>query len=132
MINSRSIEDLHPKVQALAKAWIAACAKAGLEVAVISTYRDKQYQDYLYTLGRSRPGKIVTYARGGQSMHNYRLAFDFVVKHNGVIDWGDRKSYLAARKIGEGLGLRGLSFELAHLQWLGGLTEAQVRAGRLP
>ena len=65
-------------------------------------------------------------------MHNYRLAFDFVVKHNGRVDWGDIKSYQAARKIGESLGLKGLSFELAHLQFLGGLTEAQVRAGRLP
>jgi len=89
MINSNKIEDLHPKVQPLAKAFLAACAKAGLEVAITSTYRDRQYQDWLFSQGRGgKPGKIVTYARGGQSMHNYRLAFDFVVKHNGVVDWG--------------------------------------------
>jgi peptidoglycan LD-endopeptidase CwlK len=132
MINSKAIEDLHPKLQTMAYAWLNACKKAGLEVAIISTYRDKQYQDWLFAQGRTRPGKIVTYARGGQSMHNFRLAFDFVIKHNGKVDWGDLDTFRKARKIGESVGLKGLSFELAHLQWTGGLSLAQLQSGKVP
>lgn len=132
MIDSRDIDDLHPKVAALARKFIAACAKAGITVEIISTLRDNAKQNAIYAQGRTKPGKIVTYAKGGQSWHNYGLAFDFVVKHNGKIDWGDLKSYKAARKIGESLGLEGLSFELAHLQARGGLTLAQAQAGAKP
>ena len=132
MIDSRDINDLHPKVAALAKRFIRDCAEAGITVEIISTLRDNARQNALYAQGRTKPGKIVTYAKGGQSWHNYGLAFDFVVKHNGKIDWGDVKSYKAARKIGENLGLEGLSFELAHLQNRGGLTLAQAAAGVKP
>ena len=132
MIDSRNIDDLHPKVAALARRFIKECAKAGIEVDIISTFRDNARQNQLFAQGRTKPGKIVTYAKAGQSWHNYGLAFDFVVKHNGKIDWGDLKSYKAARKIGESLGLEGLSFELAHLQARGGLTLAQAQAGAKP
>jgi peptidoglycan LD-endopeptidase CwlK len=132
MIDSRSIDDLNPYVAKLCRQFIAKCKDAGIEVAIISTYRDNARQNQIFAQGRTRPGKIVTYARGGQSWHNYRLAFDFAVLKHGEIDWGDRKSYLAARKIGESLGLEGLSFELAHLQARGGLTLAQAAAGKQP
>jgi peptidoglycan L-alanyl-D-glutamate endopeptidase CwlK len=59
-------------------------AKAGYtEVGISSTFRDREHQDWLYGQGRpgvqphGRPGAIVTNSRGGQSIHNYRLAFDF-------------------------------------------------------
>jgi peptidoglycan LD-endopeptidase CwlK len=132
MINSRKIEDLHPKLQTMVYAWLATCKKAGIEVLITSTYRDKQYQDWLFAQGRTRSGKIVTYARGGQSMHNFRLAFDFVVMHDGKADWGDLKTFQRARKIGETVGLKGLSFELAHLQWTGGLSLVQLQSGKVP
>lgn len=132
MINSNKLEDLDPRVQKMAEGFLAACGKSGLEVGITSTYRDRAYQDWLFAQGRTRPGKIVTYARGGQSMHNYRLAFDFVIKHNGKIDWGDTASYQKARRIGQTFGLKGLSFELAHLQWTGGLSLAQLQAGKMP
>jgi peptidoglycan L-alanyl-D-glutamate endopeptidase CwlK len=132
MINSRNIDDLHPHVAALCRKFIAECKKAGIDVMITSTFRDNASQNAIFAQGRTKPGKIVTYARGGQSWHNHRLAFDFAVVKHGKIDWGDRKSYLAARKIGEALGLEGLSFELAHLQARGGLTLAQAQAGKKP
>jgi peptidoglycan L-alanyl-D-glutamate endopeptidase CwlK len=132
MINSNKIEDLNPRVATICRQFIKKCADAGITVKITSTYRDNAYQNSLFAQGRSKPGKIVTFARGGQSWHNYRLAFDFAVVHNGKIDWGDRKSYLAARQIGVALGLEGLSFELAHLQARGGLTLAQAAAGKKP
>ena len=132
MIDSRNIDDLHPHVAKLCKQFVARCKDAGIHVAIISTYRDNARQNQIFAQGRTKPGKIVTYARAGQSWHNYRLAFDFAILKHGEIDWGDRKSYLAARRIGEQLGLEGLSFELAHLQAAGGLTLAQAAAGKTP
>jgi peptidoglycan L-alanyl-D-glutamate endopeptidase CwlK len=43
------------------------------------TLRTFKEQDGLYALGRTKPGKIVTNAKGGQSYHNYGLAFDIVL-----------------------------------------------------
>jgi peptidoglycan L-alanyl-D-glutamate endopeptidase CwlK len=43
------------------------------------TLRTFKEQDDLYALGRTKPGKIVTNAKGGQSYHNYGLAFDIVL-----------------------------------------------------
>lgn len=42
------------------------------------TLRTNKEQDEIYSQGRTKPGKIVTYAKGGQSYHNYGLAIDVV------------------------------------------------------
>jgi peptidoglycan L-alanyl-D-glutamate endopeptidase CwlK len=42
----------------------------------LRTFED---QDELYQQGRTKPGKIVTNARGGDSLHNYGLAADYVL-----------------------------------------------------
>jgi hypothetical protein len=39
-------------------------------------YRTIEEQDALYAQGRTTPGNIVTYARGGQSNHNFGFAID--------------------------------------------------------
>jgi len=84
MINSRSIEDLHPAVARGLREFLRRMEAAGfLNVGISATYRDKAYQDHLFAQGRSRPGQIVTNARGGQSIHNYRLAFDFFRNERG-------------------------------------------------
>lgn len=43
------------------------------------TLRTFAEQDALYAQGRSKPGAIVTKARGGQSYHNYSLAIDIAL-----------------------------------------------------
>jgi peptidoglycan L-alanyl-D-glutamate endopeptidase CwlK len=43
------------------------------------TLRTFAEQDGLYAQGRSKPGAIVTNAKGGQSYHNYGLAIDIVL-----------------------------------------------------
>lgn len=43
------------------------------------TLRTFKEQDDLYSQGRTRPGKIVTNAKGGDSYHNYGLAIDIVL-----------------------------------------------------
>lgn len=50
---------------------------------VISGYRSSEKQDDLYALGRTKPGRIVTQARGGSSWHNFGLAFDLGVFRDG-------------------------------------------------
>jgi peptidoglycan L-alanyl-D-glutamate endopeptidase CwlK len=43
------------------------------------TLRTIAEQDALFAIGRTKPGKKVTNARGGQSFHNYGLAIDIVL-----------------------------------------------------
>jgi len=45
-------------------------------------------QNGLYAQGRTKPGSIVTNAKGGQSAHNFGLAADLAPeKAKGIIDW---------------------------------------------
>jgi len=76
--NSRNIDQLHPAVARGCREFILRMYVAGYaDVGISATYRDNAYQDWLHAQGRTRPGNIVTNARGGQSIHNFRLAFDF-------------------------------------------------------
>jgi len=43
------------------------------------TLRTFAEQDALFAQGRTKPGKVVTKAKGGLSMHNYGLAIDVVL-----------------------------------------------------
>lgn len=51
--------------------------KEGIYVLITDGYRSKAEQDALYAIGRTKPGKIVTNAKGGQSNHNFGIAVDF-------------------------------------------------------
>jgi peptidoglycan L-alanyl-D-glutamate endopeptidase CwlK len=137
MINSRKIDDLDPYVARLAKSFIAKAKKEGIDVLITSTFRDNESQNELYAQGRTKPGRIVTNAKAGQSFHNYRLAFDFVPIVNGKAQWNDLRTFKRLGELGESIGLewagRWKSFkELAHMQYTGGLSLAQLRAGKKP
>lgn len=135
MINSRDIDDLHPKVADLCRKFIKKCKDQGIDVLITSTYRDAASQNALYAQGRTTPGKRVTNAKAGQSWHNWRCAFDFVPIVNGKAQWNDVKTFTKCGEIAESLGLewagRWKSFkELAHCQYTGGLTLADFQAGK--
>lgn len=135
MINSRSLDDLHPKVKELAEKFVAGCKGQGWDILIYSTYRDAEAQNKIYAQGRTSPGKIVTNAKGGQSFHNYRVAFDWVPMLGGKPLWSDEAAYLKCAEIGEALGLewagRWKSFkETAHLQYTNGLRLADFQAGK--
>jgi len=126
---SRKIEDLHPLVQAKCRAHIAACEAAGIYLLITSTYRSPEEQAALYAQGRTAPGKIVTRAKPGQSMHNYRLAYDVVPLRNGKPVWGtsgeDAKLWAMVGELGEAQGLewagRWAKFrESPHFEYTGG------------
>ncbi len=53
--------------------------KQGIYLGVAQAYRSKAEQDALYAQGRTKPGPIVTGARGGQSNHNFGVAVDVFV-----------------------------------------------------
>ncbi len=76
MINSRKIEDLHETLQRGTNELIARGKSKGLDILITQTLRDNEYQELLYAKGRTTQGQIVTNARGGESFHNYGLAFD--------------------------------------------------------
>lgn len=135
MINSRDLHDLLPVVKARVEAFIAKCKDAGIDILVTSTYRDNDSQTALYAQGRTTPGKIVTNAKAGQSWHNYRCAVDVVPLVHGKPDWdGSHPVWAQIGKIGKECGLEWAgdwkSFkEIAHFQYTGGMTMAQLQAG---
>ena len=135
MINSRDILELLPHVADKAHAFIDACDAAGIDIIITSTYRDDESQNALFAKGRTAPGPRVTNAAGGRSMHNHRVAFDFVPIVNGKAVWDDNYLWTQCGMIGEKLGLEWggswTSFvDKPHMQYTGGKTIAQLLADR--
>lgn len=67
---------LYPAVDRLRRQLRDIMAAVGQPIVITGEYRTFAEQDALYALGRTKPGTIVTNARGGDSMHNWRCAFD--------------------------------------------------------
>lgn len=109
MIDARSaknIATLKAEVRPLAEKLIETAVAQGINVKVISGTRTYAEQDALYAQGRSKPGQIVTKARGGYSWHNFGLAFDIgIFSEDGKKYYGESKSYAVCGRIGETLGL---------------------------
>lgn len=135
MINSRSLDDLLPQVRERVQAFLDDCKVQGIDLLVTSTFRDAESQNALYAQGRTSPGKVVTNARAGQSFHNYRCAVDVVPIRNGKLVWDTKDAvWQAIGKIGKDQGLEWAGDwnrfkELAHFQYTGGLTLAQLQQG---
>lgn len=55
------------------------CTLLGREWQPYFGFRSIAEQNSLYAQGRSTPGKIVTFAKGGESAHNYGCATDWTV-----------------------------------------------------
>jgi len=81
---------LQPLVRRQAEKVIADMEKFGYPVMVYQGFRSKAEQDYLYAQGRTRPGAIVTNAKGGYSLHNYGCAVDIVFIENGRPSWAEK------------------------------------------
>lgn len=125
---------------------MAACAAAGIPIRITFTYRSNETQDALYAQGRTKPGKVVTNAKAGQSFHNFKLAYDGVPeKLLKLENWGDNKkdqpiADAAWNLYGELAEAQGLEWggrwksikDRPHCQWSGGITLAQLRAGHYP
>lgn len=136
MINSRKLDDLLPHVKQRVEAFLKAADNAGIDLLVTSTYRDNESQNALFAQGRTTSGKVVTNARAGESFHNYRCAVDVVPIVNGKPVWDTKfQIWQTIGKLGKESGLEwagdwsGKFKEMAHFQYTGGLTIAQLKAG---
>jgi peptidoglycan L-alanyl-D-glutamate endopeptidase CwlK len=68
------IEKLHPSVREEVTKVIEECDNAltgRAKIRVTQGLRTFEEQDALYAQGRTKPGKKVTNAKAGQSIHNY-------------------------------------------------------------
>jgi len=129
------LKQLHPKLQELAKKHIAKCKEAGIDLLIYCTYRSIEEQNALYAQGRTKPGNKVTNAKGGQSYHNYRVAYDCGPVVSGNVAWNRNDLFKKIGEIGESLGLTwGGHFksivDLPHFQYTGGLTLKDFQAGK--
>ena len=84
-ISLERCQKLHPKVRQEAIEAIQE-AEAGfpsnIKVRVVQGLRTIEEQNELYAQGRTKPGNIVTKAKGGKSLHNYGLAIDFALMYD--------------------------------------------------
>ena len=78
-----NIITLLPKAQKEARIFLKLCADAGKDVRIISGIRTYEEQNALYALGRTETGRIVTNAKGGQSNHNFGIAWDIGIFDDG-------------------------------------------------
>jgi len=134
---SRKIEDLHPKLQELANEFLKTCIAQNFPVTIYFTFRSNAEQDALYAQGRTMPGSIVTNARGGESYHNYSLAFDSAPLNDDLtIDWNTVAKYKIMGKIGQSVGLEwggGWKFkDMPHFQYTFGLSIEELKSGKKP
>jgi peptidoglycan L-alanyl-D-glutamate endopeptidase CwlK len=81
-VTKERISKLHPSVRAEVTKIIEQIDKAltgRAKVRVSQGLRTFKEQDDLFAIGRTKPGKKVTQAKGGQSIHNYGFAVDIVL-----------------------------------------------------
>mgnify|MGYP000906801301 CR=1 FL=1 len=123
-ITAREMLKLREGTRKKVMAWLAACHAAGLPpLFIYEAHRTPERQAELYAQGRTKKGVKVTNAGPWQSMHQYRLAIDFVplkahAKAPGMYeaDWDNAKIYAQAQAIAKAHGLRALSWETPHLE----------------
>lgn len=96
----RNILTLHPKAQEAARIFLKKVTNAGITARIISGTRTYAEQNELYRKGRfGKPPPKVTNARGGQSNHNFGVAWDIGIFENGTY-MGDSPLYKRAADVG--------------------------------
>lgn len=130
---------INPRVKEYAVELIRRAYAEGIYVQISSGYRSNAEQQKLYNQGRTTPGKIVTNARPGQSVHNYGLAIDFfLVSDDGnTALWTVNHKWKRVAAIGKSIGFQWggdwKSFpDYPHLDMQKGLSLAQLAAGKRP
>ena len=145
-VSEKRIKTLHPKIAAevlcLFNRANNMLLTGNAKARVTCGFRSVAEQDALYAMGRTSSGKIVTNAKGGYSVHNYGLAFDFCLIIDGklaswewlkdfdgdkVADWMEFVNLF--KEYGYEWGGDWKSFkDRPHLQKTFGMTVEQLRA----
>lgn len=134
----KRIGKVHPVIKQGAEEIIRRAYKDGLYVLFSDGYRSHAEQNKLYEQGRTKSGKIVTNARGGQSYHNYGLALDmFITNKEGTTASWNVSDLSKAAKIAKSLGFEWggdwKTFkDYPHIQMTGGLSIADLQRGKRP
>jgi peptidoglycan L-alanyl-D-glutamate endopeptidase CwlK len=133
--NQAILDGLDPVARAKFADLLARLDAMGEDILLTAGYRTVKEQNTLYAQGRTKPGKIVTNARGGDSLHNYACAVDFVPITKGQPDWSAnarfQKVIALAKSMGCEAGADWTTFpDIPHLQFTQGLTLGDFKAGR--
>jgi peptidoglycan LD-endopeptidase CwlK len=134
--SSNSINSLNPHVALLAQRFLDLTRANKLDVHIYNAFRSWNEQDRLYAQGRTMPGQVVTNARGGDSYHNWGLAFDAVPYENGK-ESTDLNLFKKMGQLGQQVGLEwGGTFisivDLPHFQYTFGLNTWSLLNGVRP
>lgn len=75
---------LHPWLDYKLGLLLKECEKKGIYLIITDGHRTVEYQDSLYAKGRTKPGTIVTNARGKDyaSQHQWDIAFDIAMNYD--------------------------------------------------
>ena len=147
------IKTLHPKIRQevldlYTKANNLELGK-GVRLRLSYTFRTFEEQDKLYAQGRTIKGDKVTNAKGGQSIHNYGLAFDIVLMYDkdgdgkfeevswdtkrdgdkdGISDWLEVTKIFTSAGYTNGFITNGKKWDLPHFQRDFGLSWQQMKS----
>lgn len=141
MPSSKSLTALNSYVAILAQNFINLCRQNNIIVSIIVSFRSWYEQDILYQKGRTTTGSVVTDAQGGDSYHNWGLAFDAAPVQNGVINWNDIATFNSMGQLGEQVGLEWggnwttykiALVDLPHYQYTYGLSTEDLLNGKRP
>jgi peptidoglycan L-alanyl-D-glutamate endopeptidase CwlK len=84
-ISHARVDALHPLVRKEVLDTLIEVEKnfpPNIKIRVVQGLRTIEEQNELYAQGRTKPGKVVTNARGGKSYHNFGLAFDYALMYD--------------------------------------------------
>lgn len=126
------LESLHPYFKDKVVELIRVCEAAGIELAVVESYRTHAKQAEYFAMG-----KKYTRTAGGSSRHQYGLAVDVVPMIDSKPVWNNARLWKKIGLAGERLGLRWggrwrIPYDPAHFEWLGGISSYQLAKGYLP
>lgn len=104
ILNSNKV---NPQVKRMAARTLSRLQEAGYSPYLFEGHRTMERQNGLYAQGRTKPGSIVTYVKGGGSWHNYGLAVDIVFwnrSHSGPSWDAPSKQWQAVGREGKAAG----------------------------
>ncbi|MBP1948500.1 M15 family metallopeptidase [Virgibacillus litoralis] len=144
--NTAPPEKLDPVVAAKTSQLLKKSSQQGIDVVITEKVRSIKRQNKLYEQGRLSDEKVVTYAKGGESYHNYGLAVDYALRNkdgeiiwninydgnnNGKSDWFEVAEI--AKELGFEWGGDWSKFkDYPHLQMDFGLSIRQLKKGLRP
>lgn len=91
--SANRLEKVHPELKKRVTQLLDTLSGQSMDARVTQGVRTFEEQDALFAQGRTKPGKKVTKAKGGQSNHNYGLAVDLCPFKNGQPDWEDMAGF---------------------------------------